>query len=1170
MKSIIRKGAALMLFMAMVINCFSVSPIYAQEDNVNSGETMTEIENSENNMEEGFSSEDVTLPEENENNIPEKDQITHDTQIQDNEVVEDKKEVSTPVPGDASLVNYFYVGYPYLQAPASQEFVLSFGTGTENISRIVLKYQKDNGNLIELENSRQSGELYVFKKDFTESDKGTYKVIGFSYFVDSQEYTISFSDLEMDVRFGVNQEYDGFGENEGYTIDENGNEVEESNEINDSMAQAIESSVVSLDGSNVASTEDLVESVLKENVQTPQNNSRRKRSITTYSENNPLVICIDPGHGGSESGTVVVDGSLEKNMNLKIAMYLKEELEQYKNVKVVMTRTSDVYVSLQDRAKIAANAGATALVSIHINATGWGTQSSVSGAEVYYPHANYNAAVSETGKNLAQNILNELVGLGLNNLGIKVKYVYDTNTGEPAHDPAYDYPDGSVGDYYGVIRYSKELGVAGIIVEHAMSDNWNDFNNFLSSDAKLKNLGVADATGIAKAFGLSKISREEIDQMAEANKNVLAEGTYEIQSSLNTGYVLDVDASSMIDGGNVQIYQSNGSGAQGWKVTKDSKGYLTFTNVNSGKVLDVKNSQTSNNTNVWQYASNGSYAQKWIAVKSGNGYEILSALNPEFALDVNGSITANGTNVQIYTRNDSGAQKWIFSSYKTLEQKREELLEANKNVLAEGTYEIQSSLNTGYVLDVDASSMIDGGNVQIYQSNGSGAQGWKVTKDSKGYLTFTNVNSGKVLDVKNSQTSNNTNVWQYASNGSYAQKWIAVKSGNGYEILSALNPEFALDVNGSMTVNGTNVQIYARNGSGAQKWIFSSFILDTNKREELDRLATNSKNVMENGHYFIKASNINFALDLKNSNLNENALIWLYELNKTSAQRWIVSHDSIGYVSFQNECSGKYLTLDGNALVQKSLNNEYSQKWIISLNQSGGIQVISATDKSKVLTVQNDMFKNESNIIVENNKNLKGQQWVFQIIDDEDILTPIMGKPSVSVSQMVNYFKTYNKSYDVFSSYGSEYDGILKKGGAPTIESFCQIFYDEAVTEGVKPEVAFVQSMLETNFLKFGGDVLPNQYNFAGLGATGNGVKGNSFENVRIGIRAQIQHLKAYASTDSLVNECVDLRFNYVSRGSARYVEWLGINENPNHVGWASSKNYGYVLVEKIKTLLQM
>ncbi|WP_195222843.1 GBS Bsp-like repeat-containing protein, partial [Faecalicoccus pleomorphus] len=525
MKRIIRKGASLILFMAMVINSFSYLPIYAQENNVGNEDTTTQIEDSENNAEESIPSEDTLSSKEGEGSISMNEESAQETKTSDNVVIADEEPISAPIPGDTSLVNYFYVGYPYLKAPSTQEFVLSFGNGTENISKIVLKYQKDNGNLVELQSTKQSGELYVFNNHFSESDTGTYKVIGFSYFIDSQEYTINFSDLEMDVRFGVNQEYDGFGENEGYTIDENGNEIDEVNEVNDSIAQEIDSSVVSLDGSNVSNTEELVESVLKQNAQTPQNKSRRKRSITTYSESNPLVICIDPGHGGSESGTVVVDGSLEKNMNLKIAMYLKEELEQYKNVKVVMTRTSDVYVSLQDRAKIAANAGATALVSIHINATGWGTQSSVSGAEVYYPHANYNAAVSETGKNLAQNILNELVGLGLNNLGIKVKYVYDTNTGEPAHDPAYDYPDDSVGDYYGVIRYSKELGVAGIIVEHAMSDNWSDFNNFLSSDAKLKNLGIADATGIAKAFGLMKDTWSETKIL---HKNDFA-GTFDVQ-----------------------------------------------------------------------------------------------------------------------------------------------------------------------------------------------------------------------------------------------------------------------------------------------------------------------------------------------------------------------------------------------------------------------------------------------------------------------------------------------------------------------------------------------------------------------------------------------------------------------------------------------------------------
>ena len=95
MKSIIRKGASLILFIAMVINCFSALPIYAQEDNVNSGETTTEIENSENNIEESFPSEDVTSPEENENNISEKDQTTNDTQIQENDAVEDKEEITT-------------------------------------------------------------------------------------------------------------------------------------------------------------------------------------------------------------------------------------------------------------------------------------------------------------------------------------------------------------------------------------------------------------------------------------------------------------------------------------------------------------------------------------------------------------------------------------------------------------------------------------------------------------------------------------------------------------------------------------------------------------------------------------------------------------------------------------------------------------------------------------------------------------------------------------------------------------------------------------------------------------------------------------------------------------------------------------------------------------------
>lgn len=174
---------------------------------------------------------------------------------------------------------------------------------------------------------------------------------------------------------------------------------------------------------------------------------------------------------------------------------------------------------------------------------------------------------------------------------------------------------------------------------------------------------------------------------------------------------------------------------------------------------------------------------------------------------------------------------------------------------------------------------------------------------------------------------------------------------------------------------------------------------------------------------------------------------------------------------------------------------------------------------------------------------------------------PIMGESSVTVEQMVAYFKSEGASYPT---------DALAKGGADTIEVFCQICYEEATTEGVRPEVAFAQTMKETGWLQYGGDASVEQFNFAGLGTTGGGVPGNSYPDVRTGIRAQIQHLKAYATTDVLAQECVDDRYEYVIKGSAPYVEWLGKNENPEGQGWATAENYGPSIVEMIRKMNQM
>ena len=175
-------------------------------------------------------------------------------------------------------------------------------------------------------------------------------------------------------------------------------------------------------------------------------------------------------------------------------------------------------------------------------------------------------------------------------------------------------------------------------------------------------------------------------------------------------------------------------------------------------------------------------------------------------------------------------------------------------------------------------------------------------------------------------------------------------------------------------------------------------------------------------------------------------------------------------------------------------------------------------------------------------------------------VTTIMGTSGLGTTKNTvvdKLEKMYLKSGRIYPAYYSKY------GGAATIREFCEIIYEEATDENIKPEVVFGQAMNETGYLQFGGDVQIEQFNFAGLGATGNGVHGNSFANIREGIRAQVQHLKAYASKDSLNHECVDVRFGYVNRGTAPYVEWLGIKENPNKAGWASSSEYGINLVEK-------
>lgn len=162
-------------------------------------------------------------------------------------------------------------------------------------------------------------------------------------------------------------------------------------------------------------------------------------------------------------------------------------------------------------------------------------------------------------------------------------------------------------------------------------------------------------------------------------------------------------------------------------------------------------------------------------------------------------------------------------------------------------------------------------------------------------------------------------------------------------------------------------------------------------------------------------------------------------------------------------------------------------------------------------------------------------------------LTLIEGKSELTANQLINLKGFKSKEYKLNC----------------TLSELVNLYLSEGEIEGIRGDIAFAQACVETGYFKYGGIVNWDQNNYCGLGALdGNGSgKCATFETPQIGVRAHIQHLKAYCNNESLVNPCVDPRFKYVERGVSKYVEWLGIKENPKGKGWATGKDYGTKII---------
>lgn len=153
--------------------------------------------------------------------------------------------------------------------------------------------------------------------------------------------------------------------------------------------------------------------------------------------------------------------------------------------------------------------------------------------------------------------------------------------------------------------------------------------------------------------------------------------------------------------------------------------------------------------------------------------------------------------------------------------------------------------------------------------------------------------------------------------------------------------------------------------------------------------------------------------------------------------------------------------------------------------------------------------------------------------------------------------KTQKELYDFYKK------NCPKGGKYLKAKKIAKLYIEECNTEGINSDIAFVQMCLETNFLRYGNLVKSSWNNFCGLGAIDKNNPGLKFKNIKLGVRAHVQHLHAYATTNDIVlkNELVDPRYKYVNpRGKAQDIFGLAGT-------WATDKEYGNKLNRLLETL---
>lgn len=470
---------------------------------------------------------------------------------------------------------------------------------------------------------------------------------------------------------------------------------------------------------------------------------------------------------------------------------------------------------------------------------------------------------------------------------------------------------------------------------------------------------------------------KSVYDLASEHVDDLADGLYTFGSSFNSNYVLDIPGGAASAGKKLQLYSGNKTNAQVWRVSHDQNGFVVIASV-KGCTLDVSGGNASNRNPVQLWSDNGTLAQRWIAIKETDGsYTLISALNQSFAIDVSGGVAANGSAVQLYETNGTAAQRWVLTPAKTEQQQLDDRAAAHLADLPDGTYAMLASS--------DSFALIAGGGSLSFDRFGySGVQTFDVSTTENGYRTIAIHGAGAVLDAAGGNDANGTKLQTYAANGTKAQKWIIEKDGERFRIVSALNGQKVADVPGGSIASGAGLQLYSANGTAAQSFYF---VDPTAVRSELDKLASDNREVVKDGDYAIAAGPdlSRMVLDVTGGSASNGANVQIYQSNTTAAQRWRVSHDDDGYLTITNVKSGKVLDVSaGSTCLGTNVQQytacgdaNYAQKWIAVPNGDGSVRLLSAVWQQRTLDVAGGSLNSQTNVQLYTSNGTAAQRFSF-------------------------------------------------------------------------------------------------------------------------------------------------------------------------------------------------